>query len=162
MSTSKGIRNNIVRIRRSSIKDIDVLVSQRRKMWEDIHDFPRRELNVGDKVYRKWLVEMIRKRKLFGFVAIANKDRVVGSGCIWLRKNQPMPGSSSLEMPYLLSMYTDPEFRRMGIASRIVKEAMKFCKSGGYRRMTLHGSSVGRRVYSKLGWERTWEMRVNL
>ena len=162
MPKSKATRNNIVRIRRSTLRDIDLLISHRRKMWEDIHDFRRRDLEIGDRAYRKWLVDMIKKGRLFGFVAVANTNRIAGSGCVWLRENQPRPGSFKPLMPYLLSMYTDPKFRRMGIASKIVKEAMKSFKSKGYRTMTLHGSRVGRKVYAKLGWERTWEMRVSL
>lgn len=39
-------------------------------------------------------------------------------------QNVPTP----VRVPYLLSMYTEPEFRGMDIASSIVKEAMKRCR----------------------------------
>jgi hypothetical protein len=43
-----------------------------------------------------------------------------------------------------------------------VKEAMKWAKRNGYSKMTLHASSAGRKVYTKLGWKRTWEMEASL
>jgi GNAT superfamily N-acetyltransferase len=61
-----------------------------------------------------------------------------------------------------MSMYTEPEFRRKGFATLIVKEAMSWARRNGYARMSLHASKAGRSVYDKLGWERSWEMRVDL
>jgi len=59
-------------------------------------------------------------------------------------------------------MYTEPDFRRRGLATRIVREAVAWCRSAGFRSMRLHASRAGRRVYAKLGWERTWEYALRL
>jgi len=59
-------------------------------------------------------------------------------------------------------MYTEPKFRGRGLATRIVNEAMRWSKRNGHAVMTLHASKQGRSVYSRLRWERTWEMRVRL
>ena len=61
-------------------------------------------------------------------------------------------------VPYVLSVYTRPEFRRKGLASMIVEEAMGWAKRHGYYKIVLHASKTGRKVYSQLGWKRTWEM----
>ena len=65
-------------------------------------------------------------------------------------------------MPLLLSVYTDPRFRRLGLASRCTKAAMDWCRAQGFPSMTLHASKKGRGVYQGLGWKRTWEMGVSL
>ena len=64
--------------------------------------------------------------------------------------------------PYLLSMYTEPDFRRRGVASMVVKEAINWCRKNKYERLMLHASEMGRKVYSQLGFKRTWEMRLDL
>lgn len=59
-------------------------------------------------------------------------------------------------------MFTAREHRGKGIAQRIVQAAVKQAKRGGYPRVTLHASEMGRPIYDKLGWERTWEMKYPL
>ena len=59
----------------------------------------------------------------------------------------------------LLGMFTEPAWRGKGIARRIVQAAMRWSRERGYPRITLHASKMGRPVYEKLGFERTWEMR---
>ncbi|HZW56733.1 MAG TPA: GNAT family N-acetyltransferase [Nitrososphaerales archaeon] len=155
--------NSEYKIRRTTRKDIDILVTHRRKMWEEINQRNgHRKLRIYDKPYQKWITEMIGRRKFIGLAAFSAEGRIVGSGGIWLRQIHPRPGQTNSEEPYLLSMYTEPEFRGTGVASSIVKEAMKRCKKKGYRSVRLHASKMARRVYSKLGWERTWEMRARI
>ena len=64
--------------------------------------------------------------------------------------------------PYVMSMYTVPKYRGLGVATKIVKNAMSWTSRLGYSRLTLHASDDGRRVYKKLGFERSWEMRLEL
>jgi GNAT superfamily N-acetyltransferase len=150
------------RIRRATLRDLDALVHQRRGMWEDIADHTPGEHDRADAVYRAWARQRLKTGKLVAFLAEARDGRVVAGGCVWLRENQPRPGWEDREMPYLLSMYTEPEHREKGLASRIVREAVRWAKAQGYRRMTLHASTYGRDIYKRLGWERTWEMRIRL
>ena len=75
---------------------------------------------------------------------------------------QPRPHRESRVQPYLLSMYTEPDFRRRGVASMVVKEAIEWCRRNKHERLMLHASEMGRGVYSKLGFKRTWEMRLDL
>ncbi len=143
--------------------DLDTLVDQRHRMFEDIRHRKPSEHRISDTKYRKWASEMIRKKRLVGFLAIGENGEAIGGGCVWERDTQPSPGSEPmLKSPYLMSMYTKPKHRGKGIASAIVREAMAWCKKNGYRTMLLHASEDGRPVYSKLGWKRTWEMRVDL
>lgn len=64
--------------------------------------------------------------------------------------------------PYLLSMYTEPSFRKKGAAFMVVEEAIRWCRKKRYERLMLHASEMGRGVYRSLGFKRTWEMRLNL
>ncbi len=66
---------------------------------------------------------------------------------MWLQQVQPRPHRASMVQPYLLSMYTEPDFRRRGVASMVVKEAIEWCRKN---------------KYSQLGFKRTWEMRLDL
>jgi GNAT superfamily N-acetyltransferase len=156
------VGSGLVKIRRATLKDLDILVEHRHEMFEDNgHRKPSQHVR-ADAAYRKWMIEKTRKKCFVGFLAVRD-DRVVGSGCVWLREMQPSPGSDRrLKLPYLMSMYTSPKYRGKGIATSIVKEAMAWSKRKGFVTMSLHASKFGRSVYRKIGWERTWEMRVSL
>jgi len=131
-------------------------------MFEDIKHRTVREHRTGDTRYRKWASLNMRRGKLHCFLAVSSDGRVAAGGCVWLKPIQPAPGRTAGDEPYLLSMYTEPEFRKNGLASRIVREAMKWAKSKGYQRMRLHASPMGKKLYAELGWERTMEMAIDL
>ena len=150
------------RIRPATRSDLDVLVRQRRGMWREIGDHTDEELDAADRAYRRWARPRLTSGVLVGWLAEAADGRIVAGGCAWLRENQPRPGWDDVVMPYLLSMYTEPEHRGRGLASRIVREALRWAKARGYRRMTLHAADLGRGVYERLGFARTWEMRYRL
>ena len=150
-----------LRVRLAGPSDLEVLVHQRHMMFEDMrHPTPEQQARADD-AYRRWAPKMMKRGLLRCYLVVRGKD-VVGGGSLWLRDVQPGPGQSVSRIPYLLSMYTEPPFRRRGVATMVVKEAMRWARDHGYPKATLHASSVGRKVYSKLGWERTWEMAVDL
>ncbi|MHB1907854.1 MAG: GNAT family N-acetyltransferase [Nitrososphaerales archaeon] len=146
-------------LRRATRRDIDTLVMHRHAMFEDLRHRTRREHLVGDRAYRKFVLEMLA-RKTFACFVVETKDReIVASGCVWLRERQPHPGKTSpSKEAYLMSMYTKKEHRGKGFATKIVKEAIKWAKKKGYSSLNLHASFMGRPVYKKLGFKRTHEM----
>ncbi|MCI4354618.1 MAG: GNAT family N-acetyltransferase [Thermoplasmata archaeon] len=147
------------RLRRARSTDLATLVRHRRAMWEAIGGFSRRELDDADPVYREWTRRMMRARRFIGWVAVDARGRATGSGAIWLTEIQPRPTELHGWRPYILSMYTEPRHRGEGIASGIVRAAVQFARDRGYSRITLHASKMGRPVYRRLGFERSWEMR---
>jgi hypothetical protein len=44
----------------------------------------------------------------------------------------------------------------------VVSKAIEWSRKQGYGRLMLHASDMGRKVYSKFGFKRTWEMRLDL
>jgi GNAT superfamily N-acetyltransferase len=150
------------RVRVATMKDIDALVRQRHMMFEDMRPRTAEEHRVGDRAYKKWAVGKMKKGHLRCYLVTDEKGEVAGGGGIWLREVQPSPGHGARLMPYLLSMFTEPKFRRKGVATLVVKEAERWARASGYPSMSLHASRMGRRVYRRLGWERGWEMRTEL
>ncbi len=140
--------------------DLELLVSHRLKMWVDIHPEYEAMVRESEEVTRDWIRRMLAEDRLVGFVARTEDGKVAGSGCIWIREEQPRPTSRRQEIPYLLSMYTEKGHRRRGVASLIVKRALKWSREHGYDRLILHASEAGRPLYQSLGFEPTNEMRL--
>ena len=152
-----------LRLRATTGRDLPTLVQHRRRMWEEIGGRTRAELDRADPAYRRWVVRETRAGRFLGFLVEDAKGRVAGTGAVWLQPAQPRPGRLSwLEMPYILSMYTEPEYRGRGVASRLVRAMVRWATRHGYRRIFLHASRLGRPVYEKLGFADGNEMRLDL
>jgi len=149
-------------VHKAGLRDLDSLVHQRRAMWEALGIRNNEQHEKGDRVYRRWARARLKNHELIAWIVKTADGRVAGGGCVWLEPVQPRPHRLSMVQPYLLSMYTEPGFRRRGVASMVVKEAIEWCQKNKYERLMLHASEMGRKVYSKLGFKRTWEMRFDL
>ncbi len=151
-----------VKLRRATRHDLDVLVRQRRGMWFDMGERNRIKLDEHDRTFRRWVRLRLKSRKVVGWVAETDGGDVVAGAIVWLRPSISEPGVRRLVQPYLLSMYTEPKWRRLGLASRIAAEAIRWAKINGYGEIRLHASSMGRRIYIRQGFRRTWEMKREL
>src|SRR5438552_18298686 len=75
---------------------------------------------------------------------------------------QPHPGRHGTDVVYLLSMFTEPDHRGEGHATRIVRAAMRWAKVRGIPLVVLVASELGESVYRRLGFERRRVLRRSL
>jgi GNAT superfamily N-acetyltransferase len=59
-------------------------------------------------------------------------------------------------------MYTEPGFRRKGVAKLIAETAIEWCRNHGYERINLDASEAGKPLYEKLGFAPGYSMRLQL
>lgn len=158
----RRIARSKLSVHAAGLRDLDALVHQRQAMWKALGVRNNELHEKGDRVYKRWARARLRNHQFMAWVVKSADGRMAGGGCVWLQPVQPRPHRTPMVQPYLLSMYTEPDFRRRGVASMVVKEAIKWCRKNKYERLMLHASEMGRRVYSQLGFKRTWEMRLDL
>ncbi len=130
-------------------------------MWTSMGVREEKTLDRADSIFRKWVTKQLANGTVTAWLAEI-RGMIVGGGCLWLQPVQPHPSDDLQQQPYLFSIYTTPGFRSKGVASRIVTEAVEWSKRKGYPRIMLHASRMGRKLYSKLGFNRTWEMGLDL
>jgi len=70
------------------------------------------------------------------------------------------PHDACTERAVILNVYTEPEFRRLGVAQRVVTVILEWIKAYGLQSVNLHASEEGRALYEKLGFAPTNEMRL--
>jgi len=102
-------------------------------------------------------------REYFGWLALAG-DAVVGGCGLQLRPILPRPakdGAIVATEGIILNVYTAAEWRRRGIAERLVRACLDWARGRGVERIVLHASEDGRHLYEKLGFRRTNEMRLH-
>ena len=76
---------------------------------------------------------------------------------------RPRPGSEELELgpeAIVLNVYVEPAWRRRGVADALMRAVLDGLARRGIRRIVLHASDQGRRLYERLGFVATNEMRL--
>jgi GNAT superfamily N-acetyltransferase len=61
-------------------------------------------------------------------------------------------------VPLVVNVYTEPEYRRQGIARALMLALMEWARTTAADRVVLHASSDGRALYESLGFVATNEM----
>src|SRR5881296_611730 len=148
-------------VRHATLEDLDLLVRHRRGMWKAIADIPKADLDAADRVYRRWARTEMTSNRFAGIILDVDGEPVA-SGCVWVMKVQPRPNWKGTDAAYLLSMFTEPAHRGRGYGARIVREAIRYARARGIHVMLLHASPFGEPIYTRLGFERTTEMRLFL
>jgi GNAT superfamily N-acetyltransferase len=59
----------------------------------------------------------------------------------------------------IVNVFTEPQWRRRGIAGLLIKEILTWSKREQIDRLVLHASDEGRSIYEKLGFVASNEMR---
>ena len=151
-------------LRLATIGDIPVLVSHRRKMFEDMaalngeqHD--RAGLEAMDDAYRVLLRYEIPAGSTRVWV-IEDAGKLAASGALKFTDWLPRPDGSRRGLVYVHSVYTEQAYRRTGLARRILNAMIDYCGDNGWPRISLHASELGRRLYEDLGFKPTNEMRL--
>ena len=70
--------------------------------------------------------------------------------------------SEEYQKGYIWGVYVDPTYRRQGIATKLMKQAMIYLKEIGCTKAVLHASDTGKMLYSNLGYIESNEMVLNL
>ena len=148
------------KIRRANLRDLDTLVYQRHCVFESMGYKPP-QLRELDHDYRSWARRRLLNGTLIGWIAENQSGSVVGGTVLWLRKGARALPTSGVQ-PYLTSMYTEPTYRQRGVASLLVREAIKWTRSHGYTSILIHSSDMARSFYPRFGFKRTWEMECEL
>jgi len=91
---------------------------------------------------------------------------VIGGAGVQLRPILPRPraGSDELELgpeAIVLNVYVEPGWRRRGVAEALMRALMDALEERGIRRVVLHASADGRRLYERLGFVATNELRLS-
>ena len=150
-----------IEIRPGSISDIAEIARQRRRMCEDMNYTDANALSLMESATAEYLKKAIPEGSFRAWLACDN-GRVVAGGAVVI---SPWPAHAyelECRRATILNVYTEPGYRRRGIARRIMETMIAWCKKEGFARVTLHASDDGRHFYESLGFEPNNEMRLTL
>ena len=150
-------------IRETDPADLEEILLHRRLMF---YDMGYRDDSVLDRMVnssRPCIERYLANQTYRGWFAIARDARVAAG--VGLLISDLVSGPLSPEQtrrPYLLNVYTYPEFRKQSLARRLTEKAIDWCRRDGFKVLWLHASEYGRPLYESLGFIATNEMKLML
>jgi GNAT superfamily N-acetyltransferase len=148
-------------IREASPKDIPEILRQRRKMYEDMNYKDPAALDAMLSLSSTYLQKAMADGSFHAWLA-CDKDRVVAGGAVIVTPWLAHPYDLECRRATILNVYTNPDYRRRGIARKLMQTMIDWCKRESLARVTLHASEDGRHLYASLGFELSNEMRLKL
>ena len=96
------------------------------------------------------------------WLAITSENRAAGGGMVSITPRLSRPYFPQCREASILNVYVYPEFRRRGIARRLMQVMIEWCRAEGFPHVSLHASKDGRPLYESLGFEPSSELRLKL
>ncbi|MEL6308887.1 MAG: GNAT family N-acetyltransferase [Chloroflexota bacterium] len=157
----KGQDMSFMSIRMATIEDVAIITHHRNAMFKDMGHGTDQSRVEMDKHFTDWFHRHFTDGSYLGWLACDGDDVVAGLG-LWLMDwVSPVSGYDG-RLPYILNVYTEPTYRKQGIAKRLVNDCIAYCRAEGYEQIRLHYSDAGRPIYEKLGFIQNNEMVLRL
>jgi GNAT superfamily N-acetyltransferase len=147
-------------IREAASAELGIILHHRRSMFRDMGEGTVEELDRMVGVAGPWLERALGDGSYHHWLALDPTGRVAGGGGVLLGAWPANPRDPCTQRAVILNVYTELEFRRLGIARRVMVAILDWVKGQGFRGVNLHASPEGRALYEKLGFTATNEMRL--
>jgi ribosomal protein S18 acetylase RimI-like enzyme len=155
-------------VRQADATDIPLLAHHRAAMFTDMGQLASQQAEAMECATALYLRDAVPRGEYLGWVAEdkATPPAAIGGAGVQLRSilPRPRPGTDDLELgpeAIVLNVYVEPAWRRRGVAEALMRAVLDALAARGIRRIVLHASENGRRLYEGLGFVPTNEMRLH-
>jgi GNAT superfamily N-acetyltransferase len=148
-------------IRPARADEVATVIYHRRQMFTDMGDHDVAALDEMERAAQAIFTEALRTGTYRGWF-VEDDGRVVAGGGVLLVSFQPSPREPRPTRPYIINVYTEPGYRRRGLARRLMEEMVAWCRAQGYSGVSLHAADAARSLYESMGFAPTNEMRLVL
>ncbi|HWY52235.1 MAG TPA: GNAT family N-acetyltransferase [Chthoniobacterales bacterium] len=156
-------------IRLATIADVELISWHRARMFKDMGELPPDLFESFRAQSRDTLQWMLERGDYVGWLASSDKEpgQIVAGAGVQLRGVQahPQPNAGgkidiiSGRQAIIQNVYTEPDWRRRGLATLLIKRIIDWAHQEGIDSLVLHASDEGRALYERLGFIATTEMR---
>jgi len=151
-------------IRRATASDIPVLAHHRAAMFNDMGQLPSVLRAPMTRATAAYLRKAIVRGEYLAWMAEAAGNAIGGAG-VQFRPILPRPRPETDDIEFgpeaiVLNVFVEPAFRRRGVADALVRTLLDALAARDIRRIVLHASRNGRRLYERLAFSPTNEMRL--
>ncbi len=152
-----------INIRTANPQESSIIAKHIYVMWQDI-GVPKESIQSNWLEITKEYIEPARQQLFYqAFIADLNNTIVGSSSCQILPDLYPnILKPEYRKQGYIWGVYVEPDYRRQGIAKKLMGEAIAYLKSIGCTQVILHASPQGKLLYPHLGFYENNEMRLDL
>ena len=143
--------------RKATTEDIELLMSSRLEMLRTVNDLP------DDYEYSKEIVSASRDYFLNGdqtTILAIDGDKVIGCASMSYIRIMPTFSHPTGRRAHLMNVYTRNEYRRQGIARKMVEMLIDATWAKGATEISLDATVMGRPLYESLGFKNSTECMV--
>jgi GNAT superfamily N-acetyltransferase len=168
MTTAASPTAPPIQIRPATPEDAPVIARHRAGMFRDMGQVTPEAYDALVVVAESRLRETLASGEYVAWLALAPEDdAVIGGAGAQRRLAFPHPhrfedgtvGVSEGRHAIVLNVYTEPAWRRRGVAEALMRQVIRWAESERLDRLVLHASDEGRPLYQRLGFAATNEMR---
>lgn len=134
--------------RKANIDDIRCLVELRKKQLIDEGCYS--DTNIDDELERYFSVG-IANHTLVVWLAL-EEDYIIGTAGVCYFQYPPSFTNPTGKIAYITNVYTRDEYRKQGVATKLLELVMEEVKNEGCRFARLHASKQGKGLYEKIGF----------
>jgi GNAT superfamily N-acetyltransferase len=156
-------------IRLAAVSDAAVIGWHRARMFQDMKLVPELLFDSYRAKCEAHLREHLASGKYVGWLGSPSDlpEKVVAGAGVQLRRVLPHPvgepnGAITIadgRHAIVLNVFTEPDWRRQGIATLLMREIIAWSQTERLDRLVLHASDEGRAIYERLGFVQANEMR---
>ena len=139
-------------IRTATSDDCAVILHHRRSMFEDMKEGTAEDLDRMIDATAPWLAKALADGSYRGWLAQDPQGRVVAGGGVLVSSWPAGPRDPLTRRAVILNVYAEPDFRRQGLARRLMLLMIQWLKGQGFSSVALHSSDEGRHLYETLGF----------
>jgi GNAT superfamily N-acetyltransferase len=146
--------------RAATVYDIAALTNLRLAFLTEVSTDPPGPRTRGD--ISEYFRRAIPAGQFFAYVAVAQSQIIASSGLVY-HDHPPSQFHPTGREGYIMNMYTQPAWRRRGIATKIIQLLIEHAAKNRCDRVSLHTHPQGQSIYAKAGFIPVeTEMRLNL
>jgi GNAT superfamily N-acetyltransferase len=151
-----------INIRTANLGDLKHIIHHRRAMFEEMGFRDPALLDQVERSSQVYFSQALRTGAYQAWLAEDPNGRILAGGGIVIADWPGYPGETHAKRAWILNMYTEPEARRRGVAKQLLAVIIGWCRTEGFRTVSLHASHAGRPLYETAGFQPTNEMRLTL
>jgi ribosomal protein S18 acetylase RimI-like enzyme len=155
------------RIREATVADVALLARHRAGMFRDMGRVKADWEPALVQATADYLGGAMPRGEYLGWVAesVSSPQEPVGGAGVQLRPilPRPLPTGAGIELgpeAIVLNVYVEPAWRRRGVGEALMQSLLSALAERKVTRIVLHASDDGRRLYERLGFVPTNEMRL--
>jgi len=148
-------------VRGATPADLPHILRHRRSMFEAMGERDNAKLDAMESESEGYFRSALEDGTYRCWLAETTSGEVVAGGGIVISPWPAMPRTPQPRRATILNMYTDPAFRRQGIARRLMTAMLDWLRQEHFFEVSLHASDFWP-LYEQLGFRPTNEMRLTL